>query len=438
LPFALSPSPVERNSTDLAAILFTSGSTGAPKGVCYEHGMFAAQVRLIRETYAIEPGEIDLPMLPVFALFNPALGMTTIVPEIDPSHPAKVDPAKIVQAVQQEQVTNSFGSPTLWGKIADHCLTGNITLPSLRRVLCAGAPVPSALWEKSRHFLPNGKLHSPYGATEALPVSTVSSDEILKNIGPLVTNEICHVIRDKPSGNLGPHGACVGRPLHKIEVKIIAITDVPIATIAEARELAAGEIGEIIVRGPVVTKTYDALDAATAAAKIQMPIANVQKPARKAPDSFGASDLGFEISADEGGVWHRMGDCGYLDSEGCLWFCGRKAERLETANGMVFTEPCEQVFRSVPNVARCALVGLGQRGSQIPVLVVQPARKLSSEEKRSLASELRERARQQPHTQGITSFYFHPAFPVDVRHNAKIHRLTLAKWAATAKAYDLP
>ena len=106
---------------ELAAILFTSGSTGAPKGVCYEHGMFDAQVRLIRETYGIEPGEVDLPLLPIFALFNPALGMTSVIPEIDPRHPARADPAKIVQAIRQEKVTNSFGSPTLWRKVAEYC-----------------------------------------------------------------------------------------------------------------------------------------------------------------------------------------------------------------------------------------------------------------------------------------------------------------------------
>src|SRR6185369_5963508 len=117
---------------ELAAILFTSGSTGAPKGVCYEHGMFEAQVRLIRDTYGIKPGEIDLPMLPIFALFNPALGMTTIVPEIDPRRPAEVDPAKIIQAIRQEKVTTSFGSPTLWKKIADHCVQHNLQLPTLR------------------------------------------------------------------------------------------------------------------------------------------------------------------------------------------------------------------------------------------------------------------------------------------------------------------
>ncbi len=164
---------------DLAAILFTSGSTGAPKGVCYEHGMFEAQLRLLRDAYGIEPGEVDLPLLPVFALFNPALGLTTIVPEIDPRRPAAADPATIVQAIRQENVTNSFGSPTLWRKIAGHCLAQKISLPSLRRVLCAGAPVPADLWQNSRAWLPNGLLHSPYGATEALPVSSVSSGEIL-------------------------------------------------------------------------------------------------------------------------------------------------------------------------------------------------------------------------------------------------------------------
>jgi acyl-coenzyme A synthetase/AMP-(fatty) acid ligase len=133
-----------------------------------------------------------------------------------------------------------------------------------------------------------------------------------------------------------------------------------------------------------------------------------------------------------------MGDCGYLDAAGYLWFCGRKAERIETTNGPIFTEPCEQVFRSQSGVARCALIGLGPRGAQIPALVVQPMGKLSPADKRVLASELGESAKSQPHTSAIAQFFFHANFPVDVRHNAKIHRLTLAKWAATAKAFVIP
>ena len=128
--------------------------------------MFEAQVRLIRERYGIQPGEVDLPMLPIFALFNPALGMTTIVPEIDPSRPAQVDPAKIVQAIQQENVTNSFGSPTLWGKIGGHCVAQGIKLPSLRRVLCVVPRVlcvKTLLWSRVTPPRSRMRLARPWG-----------------------------------------------------------------------------------------------------------------------------------------------------------------------------------------------------------------------------------------------------------------------------------
>jgi len=409
----LSPgSEVASSAGDLAAVLFTSGSTGTPKGVCYEHGMFEAQVQLIRDTYQITPGEIDLPMLPIFALFNPALGMTTIVPEIDPSRPAEVDPARIVQAILQENVTNSFGSPTLWAKISDHCLAQKITLPSLRRVLCAGAPVPAALWKNSEIFLSRGQLHSPYGATEALPLATISAGEVDSN---------------------SVRGACVGRPLPGITVKIIAITDAPLATLAEARELPAGEIGEIIAQGPVVTQTYDALPEATIAAKIPAGTASHPAPCPLPP----APSVPLAPSAPTGAVWHRMGDCGYFDPAGRLWFCGRKAERVETAAGPLFTEPCEQVFRAHPQVSRCALIGLGESGRQQPALVIE-ARPKNAAAGQVFARELRALALSQAHTAAISRFYFHPKFPVDVRHNAKIHRLTLTRWAATAKFYEVP
>jgi acyl-CoA synthetase (AMP-forming)/AMP-acid ligase II len=346
--------------------------------------MFDAQVALIRETYGIEPGEIDLPLLPIFALFNPALGMTSIVPEMDPRHPARADPAKIVQAIQQEKVTNSFGSPTLWTKVAEYCRSRGIELPSLRRVLCAGAPVPAGLWESSRSFLTGGRLKSPYGATEALPVSTVSADEI------------------DPSST---RGACVGRPLRGIDVKIIPLSDQAVASLAPGLAFPSGTVGEIIVRGPVVTRQYDGLAEATAAAKIADP--------RVA-----------------GGFWHRMGDCGFLDDSGKLWFLGRKAERVVTPGGTLYTEPCEQVFRRHPRARRCALIGVGSE----PALVAETATRGNSDAA-ALAAELRKLALGNAHTARIETFYFRRHLPVDVRHNAKIHRLALAKWAVTARAY---
>ncbi len=386
---ASAPAALGRTPADPAAILFTSGSTGAPKGVRYTHGQFDAQVRMIRETYGIEPGEIDLPLLPLFALFAPALGMTTIVPELDPSRPAQADPAALARALLQENVTTSFGSPTLWGNLAAHGHRAGLRFPALRRVLCAGAPVPPWLWESLSALLPNGRLHSPYGATEALPVATISAAEVVSGTA-----------RATRAGA----GSCLGRILPGNTVKIIEPVDGPIAGLAEIRETAPGAIGEIIVAGPTVTLDYDALPEATAAAKIPAP---------------------------DGAVFHRLGDLGYLDAEGRLWFAGRKAETVHTARGPLHPAQVEPLFESHPEIRRVALVGSGAAGRQRPCLVAEPVNPRlvqDSAECRRLTRDLRQLALLHEHTAQVKTFYFHPSFPVDVRHNAKIHRLTLARW----------
>lgn len=407
---------VADSATDeLAAILFTSGSTGAPKGVCYEHGMFSAQVELIRETFGIKPGEIDLPMLPIFALFNPALGMTTVVPEIDPSKPAMVDPAKIVQAITQERITNSFGSPTLWLKIAQHCTREKIDLPSMQRVLSAGAPVPPALWELMTPILSSGELHSPYGATEVLPVSAVSASTVLKGTA---------------AQTLQGKGTCVGKIIAPNEVKIIRLNDGGIASLNDIEELPTGQIGEIIVCGPTVTKTYDALPKATARAKI--PNKQTSNPNEVPNLGFGSSSGG--ISGAAAPAWHRMGDCGYLDDQGRLWFCGRAAERVETKSGKLYSEQVEPIFNDHPEVIRTALIGHGKYPIQRAALVIEPVDPSvvnNSSKCRALGRLLRTQTRTHPLVGRINLFYFHPGFPVDVRHNAKIHRLALTAWAET-------
>ena len=371
----------------MAAILFTSGSTGPPKGVCYEHGMFEAQVEAIRREYEIEPGEVDLPMLPIFALFNPALGMTTVVPEINPSKPAQVDPAKIVQAIQQCSVTNSFGSPTLWKKIGRHCEKNDITLPSLKRILMAGAPVPPGLMAQFKKVMPNGKTHSPYGATEVLPVSTISDDEVLDS-----------AVDRSTQGK----GTCIGFPVSGVEIRILPINDQPLEPEALRQSLPPGEIGEIVVNGPTITKEYDQLPEATREAKI----------------------------VDGAMVWHRMGDVGYRDEMGKVWFCGRKVERVITRNEIFYTDCCEGVFNQHPKVFRCALVAVEIKGEVEPAIVVEPNPDdfpKSPKSKITFQSELRELGSSTDITKAITLFCFEKALPVDVRHNAKIHRLALAR-----------
>ncbi len=375
---------VDSEKDELAAILFTSGSTGPAKGVRYAHGMFLAQVEAIRRQYGIEPGEVDLPMLPIFALFNPALGMCTVVPEMDPSRPASVDPAKIVQAIQQNEVTNSFGSPALWTKIARHCERESITLPSVRRILMAGAPVPPALMAQMRAIIPNGEIHTPYGATEALPVSSISATEVLEDTA-------MHT-------QLG-EGTCVGAPLPEVSVRIIKPVDGSVASTRDTEELPVGEIGEIIVQGPSVTKGYDRLPEADASSKLY--------------DAFKH--------------WHRMGDMGYLDEAGRLWFCGRKVERVLTPVGALYTDCCEAIFNAHPDVFRSALVDLG---GGLPGIVVEPEKGAfpsTDEERESFVESLQELAHSHALTEIIEDFFFEESFPVDVRHNAKIHRLSLAR-----------
>ena len=149
-----------------AAILFTSGSTGVPKGAVYTHGIFAAQVDILRRLYGIEPGEIDLQTFPLFGLFAPALGMTTVVPDMDATRPALVDPHKIIDAVEDFGVTNLFGSPALLNRVGRFGAEHNIKLPSLKRVLSAGAPVSASVIERFAAMLnPAPQIFTPYGAT---------------------------------------------------------------------------------------------------------------------------------------------------------------------------------------------------------------------------------------------------------------------------------
>ena len=382
-PFpAIEPAPDET-----AAILFTSGSTGAPKGAVYTHEIFGAQVEHIRRLYGIEPGETDLATFPLFALFGPALGMTAVVPEMDASRPAKADPAIIVEAIRRFGITNMFGSPALVDRVGRHGAAHGIRLPTLRRAISAGAPVPARVLERFAAMLaPGAQVFTPYGATECLPVASIGSDELLGET------------RQRTDAGAG---ICVGRPVPGLEARIIRITDEPIAHWDDSLQLPPGEIGEIAVRAPHASRSYFNLPTATALAKIP----------------------------DGGGFYHRMGDLGYLDGRGRLWFCGRKAQRVITTNGALFTIPCEAVFNTDARVFRSALVGVRRNGAIAPVLCVELEPAARGDPQDAIRADLRALAARHEHTRSIENILFHPAFPVDVRHNAKISREKLALWA---------
>jgi acyl-CoA synthetase (AMP-forming)/AMP-acid ligase II len=346
---------------ETAAILFTSGSTGPPKGAIYSHSIFLSQVKTFRELYEIEDGEIDLCTFPLFALYAPALGMTAVVPDMDASRPSRVDPAKLFEAVEDFGVTNLFGSPALLRRLVEGAEVSGMRLPTLKRVISAGAPVSAALIERLTRLLdPPAQVHTPYGATESLPVASIGSDVILGETRPITE---------------GGLGVCVGHPVPGMDV---------------------------LVSGPAVTRAYFNRPESTALAKIA-------------------------CTAEV--FYHRMGDVGYRDDRGRLWFCGRKSHRVIARGETYFTIPCEAIFNNHRAVSRSALVGV-KRGTDIePVICVEPIARLNRAEKERVAVELLERGAAFPHTRNIRTVLFHPSFPVDARHNAKIFREKLAVWA---------
>jgi acyl-CoA synthetase (AMP-forming)/AMP-acid ligase II len=372
---------------DAAAVLFTSGSTGVAKGACYTHGIFAAQVEMLKKTYGIQPGEVDLCTFPLFALFGPALGMQCVVPRMDPRHPARIDPDTTCDAITRFQVTNLFGSPAVLRRLAESPNLSPTPFATLKRVISAGAPADTRVLATLAPNLPPGtQIFTPYGATESLPVANVGSEEIL---------------RDTKSKTEQGAGVCIGRPVEGLRVHIVRITDEAIPVWSKEWEVPQGTVGELVIRGPVVTPQYHNRPQATAMAKIR--------------------------DEHTGEVLHRMGDVGYLDDTGRLWFCGRKSHRVETPDRVYFTDMVEPVFNTVPGIKRTALVGVKKKGQTVPVVVYEVGDWRVFD-----AAALQAKALTLPQTTNLKHFLLYPKpFPMDVRHNSKIFREKIQAWAQT-------
>lgn len=365
---------------ELAAILYTSGGTGKPKGVEYTHEILINQTKMLQEEFSLSSEDIDVPGFPLFSFFTLAMGMTSVIPAMNPSKPAKADPKKLYQNIIDSNASFVAGSPAIWERLAYYCYDNNLELPSVKYMVMFGAPVKEEVHKKFAKVLPNGTTYTPYGATECLPVANISGKFLIEN-----------TIKKTNKGE----GICIGKPFAGVEIKIIENTDGPIESLSQAKILDTG-IGEIIVHSKNVTQAYYDKPTATKLAKI----------------------------SEGNKLWHRMGDVGYFDDKGRLWFCGRKKHILSSEGEMFYPIMVEGVFNQLDFVKRCALVKPTK--FKKPILLVEPKvkNKFKSDE---YITQLEKQKTVFNLDESIEKIYLSDEFIVDTRHNIKIDRTKMAR-----------
>ncbi|MEW6778337.1 MAG: fatty acid CoA ligase family protein, partial [Bdellovibrionota bacterium] len=383
------PKPPAVSPDDPVAILYTTGSTGPAKPTLYLHRNFSRLYRMVHESWRFGSSNevpVDMPVFPAFFFIALSAGGTVVVPPINFVYqsPATADPKALLEVINDCGVKSMFGSPVLLENLARYALEHGVKAPSLQRVIGGGAPIFASVIQPFLEMMgPEGEIFSNYGATEALPSTEMGGRETLAETWAKTQQGA---------------GMCVGRPLPGVEVKVLRMVDGPIASLKETEELARGKIGEIVVRSPHVSPSYFWDEESTRKNKI--------------PDG-------------KGGVWHRVGDVGYLDAEGRLWYCGRVSQRVKAKDGPLFSLQCEPIFDAHPKVRRSGLVGVSDGNAEIPVICVEVKPGFSRWDLPGLRAELLALAAKYPETRAIRHVLFHHSLPVDPRHNSKIERPAL-------------
>ncbi len=370
---------------DPMTVLYTTGSTGPAKPALYTHRNFCGVFRIVHESWGIDRANgipVDMAVFPAFFIVGLSAGGTVVVPPIDfvRQTPATAKPAALLEVIQDCGVRSLFGSPVLLENMARHANAHGITTPSLERVIGGGAPITGPAMRALTAMMPNGEVYSNYGATEALPSTAHSARETLGETW---------------SKTEAGAGVCVGRPFAGVELQIARIQD----GVADTFEpLPCGEIGEILVRSPHVSATY--LDDVPSTRKNKI------------------------------GSWHRLGDAGYLDDAGRLWVVGRVSQRVRGPRGSLFSLSCEAIFDAHPKVRRSGLVGIANGASETPVVCVELSPRYATADRIALRHELLALATKHGVTREVRDVRFIDRLPVDPRHNSKIERPKLARWAA--------
>ena len=372
------PVPPPPTSSDEAAIGFTSGATGPAKGVTYRHHQMQAQRDALVDLFNIRSDDRLVAAFGPFALYGPAMGIPSVVPDMEVTSPGSLTANALAAAVQSVDATLVFASPAALRNVvatADQMSPEDAaSMQDVRLLMSAGAPVPAAILRSVGQLLPAAEAHTPYGMTEVLPVADISLAGI----------------EAAGSGD----GVCVGYPLPSVDVAIdplIAAEPVNTGLTAEP-----GVVGEVCIRAPHIRDGYD---------KLWM----------------------TEHAASQPEGWHRSGDVGHLDEEGRLWIEGRVGHIVTTANGPVTPIGIEHAVANAPQVEHAAVVGVGPAGLQQVVVVIVPA---GGRSRPGLADEaLSDIVRARAPDVDVAAVLVAPRLPVDKRHNSKINRTRLARWA---------
>ena len=352
----------------MAAILFTSGATGPAKGVRYTHSQLGAQRDVLQRVYNITDADSFVAAFAPFALFGPALGITTGLADMDVTSPATLTAKALDDACRATQATMVFASPAALVNVLKTASSNVNSLHQVRLVMSAGAPVPIETLRHMQKLCPQAEMHTPYGMTEVLPVADLSLQQR----------------EDVGEGS----GVCVGRAVDGCNVKVVSID-------GGISELPIGVTGEIAVSAPWMSLGYNRLWL-------------TQQNARFESDGF---------------TWHRTGDVGHIDGDGNLWIEGRVVHMIHTADGAITPVPIEVACEKISGVKRAAAVGIGDKGVQQLVMVLETDQAKEDPAPDQLAAQVREALA----GLDVVAIWETKKLPVDIRHNSKIDRTALAQ-----------